>query len=101
MAWARQRAVSDAGARCVLHALSPNVALYLFSLSSTHLIVASQFVADLLVRDQYTIHYTSNGTEIRRQRKMTSNKTLRLVRFVRLMHKLSGRWDSLSSSLHD
>ena len=87
MAWARQRAVSDAGARCVLHALSTNVALYLFSLSSTHLIVASQFVADLLVwRDQYTIHYTSNGTEIRHQRKMTSNKTLRLVRFVRLMH---------------
>ena len=88
MAWARQRAVLDAGARCVLHALSTNATLYLFFLSSTHLIVASPFVADSLVwRHQYPIRYTSNGTEIRRQRKMTGNKTLRLVRFVRLMHK--------------
>ena len=48
MAWTRQRIVSDAGARCVLHALSTYAALYLFFSSSALLIlfVASPFVAD-------------------------------------------------------
>ena len=49
MVWAHQKAVSDAGAHYVLHALSTNVALflfYLFFLSSAILIVASPFVAD-------------------------------------------------------